>query len=193
MNTKAKHSSRSRTQKLWLLDHHFPCRAKTASHHCLAAEYVNRITWKDNPSTVPREGLAPVGPLPYAPFLVTHLLGVTCPQSSRTGQADHGSSSETQCKCHRFLWDVSDPLSKKARRKGPFPFSSPRLLFLFLLQLVRGWGGGWTAWLLCSVRMCGAAFLCFFQRIQASGLVIEVILILRWLLTLGLFLISLSS
>lgn len=28
MNTKAKHSSRSRTQKLWLLDHHFPCRAR---------------------------------------------------------------------------------------------------------------------------------------------------------------------
>lgn len=168
-NTNAKHSSRSRTQKLWLLDHHFPCRARPLVTTVWQAEYVNRITWKDNHSTVSREELAPVGPLPYAPFLVTHLPGVTCPQSSWTGQADHGSSSETQCKCHRFLWDVSDPLSKKARRKGPLPFSSPRLLFLFLLRLVRGRGGGWTARLLCSVRMCGVAFLCFFKESRHLG------------------------
>lgn len=51
-----------------------------------------------------------------------HLPCVTFPQSSWTGQADHGSSSETQCKCHCFLWDVLTPCPR--RLEG-------RVLFLF--------------------------------------------------------------
>lgn len=193
MNTKAKHSSRSRTQKLWLLDHHFPCRARPLVTTVWRQNMWIGLPEKIIPQRFLEKGwhLSGLYPMPHSWWHIFRVSPV--PGLPELGRLIMVHLQRPSANVIVFLWDVSDPLSKKARRKGPFPFSSPRLLFLFLLQLVRGWGGGWTARLLCSVRMCGAAFLCFFQRIQASGLVIEVILILRWLLTLGLFLISLSS